>query len=79
MQQYIVRREQDFKRLEENNAGTQVSEQIRAMILNLLWRPGSKGANFSSQLLQQRVRLRQDLPCDEDPVSQCRREAGHAP
>ena len=33
MQQYIVRREQDFKRLEENSTGTQVSEQIRAMML----------------------------------------------
>ena len=33
MQQYIVRREQDFKRLEDNSPGTQVSEQVRAMML----------------------------------------------
>ncbi|CAK9029221.1 unnamed protein product, partial [Durusdinium trenchii] len=33
MQQYIVRREQDFRRLEENATGTSVPEQIRAMML----------------------------------------------
>lgn len=32
-QQCIVRREQDFKRLEDNSPGTQVSEQVRAMML----------------------------------------------
>ena len=35
MHQYIVRREQDFKRMEENSTEhrSQVSEQIRAMML----------------------------------------------
>ena len=33
MQQYIVRREQDFRRLEENATGTSVPKQIRAMMV----------------------------------------------
>ena len=33
MQQYIVRREQDFQRLEENLAGSKIPDHIRAMML----------------------------------------------
>ncbi|CAJ1448790.1 unnamed protein product, partial [Effrenium voratum] len=33
MQQYIIRREQDFKRLEDHAPGTQVSDNLRSMML----------------------------------------------
>ena len=68
MQQYIVRREQDFKRLEEVLAGAKIPDHIRAMMLLGFWWLGQPGAVERAGLREQRVRLQEDRPCTEDTV-----------
>ena len=71
MHQYIVRREQDFKRMEENSTEhrSQVSEQIRAMMLLCFGRLGPEGANLRVEFLQQHLRVPEDRPRYENSVS----------